>query len=275
MQFSCLSSGSKANCTYVKSAQSAVLVDVGLSARQVELRLESIGAKPQDISAILITHEHSDHICGVESFSRKHRIPVYANQGAAPFVKKSYHVEVFASDQEFVLDDFHVQPVTTQHDAAEPVGFILDDRQFRIGVITDLGRITPTIRHYTQHLNAIILESNHDQELLQICSYAWHLKQRISSTHGHLSNDSAAAFLATIATSQLSHIVLAHLSENSNTPRHALNTAAAHLTDWAGRICCASVAQPTPLVNLRIENNHAQAPQPHPDNFNLTLESAA
>lgn len=250
MQFSCLSSGSKANCTFVKSGTSAVLVDVGLSTRQVEVRLQAIGARPQDIGAILITHEHSDHIAGVESFSRKHRIPVFANSGAAPYVKKAYHVEVFDSSQQFSVDGFEVLPVPIQHDATEPVGFIFDDREFRLGVITDLGRITPIIRQSTHSLNAIVLESNHDQELLQVCSYPWHLKQRISSTHGHLSNDSAASFLASIANEQLSHIVLGHLSENSNTPRHALNTAAAHLKDWSGQICCASVAQPTPIVDL-------------------------
>ena len=275
MQFSCLSSGSKANCTLIKSARSAVLIDVGLSTRQAELRLQAIGVKPQDIGAILITHEHSDHICGVESFSRKHRIPVYANHGAAPFVRKAYHVEVFNSQQDFMLDDFHVQPVLTQHDATEPVGFILDDRRFRIGVITDLGRITPAVRQYAQRLNALILESNHDQEMLQTCSYAWHLKQRISSTHGHLSNDSAAAFLATIASSELSHIILAHLSENSNTPRHALNTAAAHLSDWSGRICCASVARPTPLVDLRSIQSQTEIPLLHQASSQIVLESAA
>jgi len=275
MQFSCLSSGSKANCTLIKSTRSAVLVDVGLSTRQAELRLEAIGVKPQDIAGILITHEHSDHICGVESFSRKHRIPVYANQGAAPFVKKSYHVEIFESHQDFMLDDINVQPVPIQHDATEPVGFILDDREYRIGVITDLGRITPAVRQSAQRLNALILESNHDQEMLQTCSYAWHLKQRISSTHGHLSNDSAAAFLATIASSELSHIVLAHLSENSNTPRHALNTAAVHLSDWAGRICCASVARPTPLVDLRAPQTKLEIAKSDQVLTPITLESAA
>jgi phosphoribosyl 1,2-cyclic phosphodiesterase len=250
MRFSCLSSGSKANCTYVASADTAVLVDVGLSTRQVELRLASIGVVPQDLSAILITHEHSDHITGAVSFSKKHRIPVFANQGAAPHLKGCYHLETFDSNEKFSVDRFNIQPVPVQHDATEPVGFIFDDKEFRLGVVTDLGRITPIIRSSVTKLNAIILESNHDQELLQTCSYPWHLKQRISSTHGHLSNDSAAAFLSQIANDELSHIVLAHLSENSNTPRHALRTAAGHLNNWKGKICCACVARPTDLVQL-------------------------
>ncbi len=250
MRFSCLSSGSKANCTFVASSKSSLLVDIGLSCRQVEQRLARIGSRPQEISAILVTHEHSDHITGVASFSRKHRIPVYANKGAAPYLKDCYHLEVFRTEDNFDVDGFRVQPVPTQHDAEEPVGFVLTNEGTRLGVITDLGRITPHIRGAFTQINGIVLESNHDQQLLQTCNYPWHLKQRIASTHGHLSNDSAASFLADIANSELSHIVLAHLSENSNTPKHAMKTAEAHLSHWQGAICCASVAGPTPIADL-------------------------
>lgn len=227
-----------------------MLIDVGLSTRQVEQRLASIGVRPQELHAILVTHEHSDHICGMAAFSRKHRIPVYANQGAAPFLRECYHVEIFDSAAPFEIDGISITPVPVQHDAQEPVGFVLREQGIELGSITDLGRITPAIRHALRSVNGLILESNHDQELLQICGYPWHLKQRIASTHGHLSNDSAASFLGQIATPELSHIVLAHLSENSNTPRHALNTAHAHLSHWSGEICCASVARPTGLVDL-------------------------
>lgn len=250
MRFSCLSSGSKANCAFIASSKSSFLVDVGLSARQVERRLAHIGARIQDIGAILITHEHSDHIAGVESLSRKHRLPVYANRGAAAHLKNCYHLEIFDSQQPFDLDGVTVCPVPVQHDAQEPVSFVFTADGLKLALITDLGRVTPTIRQAVEGVNGIILESNHDQEMLQTCSYPWHLKMRIASTHGHLSNDSAASFLADIANSELTHVVLAHLSENSNTPRHALRTAAAHLEGWRGAVCCASIAAPTSIVDL-------------------------
>lgn len=250
MRFSCLASGSKANCTFVASIKTSILIDVGLSARQVEQRLARVDSRPQDISAILVTHEHSDHISGVASFSRKHRIPVYANRGAQKDLKGCYHIETFDSGADFEVDGISVQPVPVQHDAEEPVGFVLSCEGIRLAVITDLGRITPQIRGAVKQLNGIVLESNHDQQLLQTCGYPWHLKQRIASTHGHLSNDSAAAFLADIADSELSHVVLGHLSENSNTPKHAMNTARGHLSNWGGAICCASVGNPTPIADL-------------------------
>jgi phosphoribosyl 1,2-cyclic phosphodiesterase len=250
MKFSALSSGSKANCTFLGSGDTFVLIDVGLSARQVELRLAQVGHTPQQIGAIVVTHEHSDHISGVMSLSRKHRIPVYANAGTKQFLKGCYHLEEFDSRAAFSIDGLNFLPVAIQHDASEPVGFVVDDQCHRVGVLTDLGRITPSIRAAFAGLSAIILESNHDQELLQTCGYPWHLKQRISSTHGHLSNDSAASFLADLADETLTHVILAHLSENSNTPRHALASAKSALKHWGGQICCASVAVPTPLVDL-------------------------
>ncbi len=256
MRFSVLSSGSKANCTLVEANGYRLLIDCGLSGRQAEARLASHGVEPSSVSAILVTHEHSDHIHGVGTLSRRHGIPVYANAATAKHIGKVRGLELFSTGSDFSVGPFEVTPFSIAHDAVDPVGFVLRAQGFKFAVVTDLGRVTTLVREHVQGANAIILESNHDQEMLQGCGYSWELKQRISSTHGHLCNDSAGQLLEEIMHPELFHIVLGHLSENSNTPQLALQTTNRYIDQCRDRaqglrtLLCGNVYESLPSLEL-------------------------
>ncbi len=256
MRFSVISSGSKANCTYVESGGFRLLVDCGLSGKQAEARLATHGVDAASIKAILVTHEHSDHIHGVGTLSRRHGIPVYANRGTMEHVGKVKGREIFSTGEELQVGPFAVTPFSIAHDAVDPVGFVLKSQGFKLVLVTDLGRVTTLVREHIRGANAILLESNHDQEMLQGCSYTWELKQRISSTHGHLCNDAAGQLLEEVMHPELFHIVLGHLSENSNTPQLALKTANRYLDQCSDRsgglrtLLCGNVYESLPLLEL-------------------------
>lgn len=250
MKFSVLATGSKANCTYLEYQGKALLIDCGLSAKRTLERLETVGGKAQSIKAILLTHEHSDHIKGVSVLSRKLQIPVYANRATARFLKNVYRVEHFNTGEEFVLDGFDILPFSIVHDAADPVGFTATAGGVKHVQLTDLGRITTVVRSAINDCNSILLESNYDQQRLHECPYPWKLKQRISSSHGHLSNDDASTFLSEISKNPINHVVLGHLSENSNTPELAMATAA-KFNDFSRfkNLICGSVDHATPMMS--------------------------
>lgn len=224
MRFCVISSGSKANCTYIEAGDTRILIDCGLSAKQTELRLLERGLAPDKIDAIIVTHEHSDHIHGIPTFSKRYRIPVYSNEGTSRHLKNPFAIERFSTGDEFWIGGLRISPFSIVHDAEDPVGFVIRAEGLKFTQATDLGRVTPLVLESIRESNAIVLESNHDQELLENCSYPWELKQRISSSHGHLSNDTATSLLHDIVHPALLHVVLGHLSENSNTPERALET---------------------------------------------------
>jgi phosphoribosyl 1,2-cyclic phosphodiesterase len=256
MRFSVLSSGSKANSTFVEACGKRFLIDCGLSGKQAEERMAEIGVDPTTISAILVTHEHSDHIHGVGTLSRRYRIPVYANERTLEHISKPRAKEVFETGVDFSLGDVRVTPFSIVHDAADPVGFAIYAEGFKFVVCTDLGRVTTLVEQHVRGANALLLESNHDQEMLQACSYTWELKQRISSTHGHLCNDAAGSLLEEIMHPELFHIVLGHLSENSNTPTLALETANRYLKRCGERsaglqtLLCGNIYESLPCLEL-------------------------
>jgi phosphoribosyl 1,2-cyclic phosphodiesterase len=251
MKFAVLSSGSKANSTYIEAGDNAILIDCGLSARECRRRMESNGIDASRIRAILITHEHSDHIRGISVLSRQLKVPVYANKLTAAHLNDVYAVEHFKTGQSFRLADFEVEPFSIVHDADDPVGFAVHEGLSKLVQLTDLGRITALVRRATEDCNAIVLESNYDPEKLKNCDYPWDLKQRIKSAHGHLSNNDAAAFLSDIRHSYLSRAILGHLSENSNSPELVLNTFSSFVdfSDFK-TIECASVLKSTQLMSI-------------------------
>lgn len=259
MRFSVLSSGSKANCTFVEAGGKRFLVDCGLSGKQAELRLAEISVDPASLNAILVTHEHADHIHGVATLSRRYGIPVYANAGTMERIAKPRGREIFFTGQDFSLGGVECTPFSIAHDAVDPVGFSLRAEGLKLVVVTDLGRVTTLVREHVQGANAILLESNHDQEMLQSCSYAWELKQRIASTHGHLCNEAAGQLLEDIMHPELFHIVLGHLSENSNTPGLALECANRYLQRCTERaiglqtLLAGSIYQSLPCLELDAE----------------------
>jgi phosphoribosyl 1,2-cyclic phosphodiesterase len=251
MKFSMLSSGSKANCTYFESAGHAILIDCGLSGRQAELRMASLGISPQSLSAIIVTHEHADHIHGVATLSRRHKIPVYANEATRKNIKSCYAFETFTTGEEFSVGTLSISPFSITHDAEDPVGFVIRSEGLKYTQVTDLGRVTPLVREAVAGSHALVLESNHDPEMLMSCGYPWELKQRISSSHGHLSNITAAELLKECWHHDLGHVVLAHLSENSNTPELAIATHQQVMNlDLFQDFICASIHEPTPLIEV-------------------------
>lgn len=211
---------------------------------------------PASITAILVSHEHSDHIHGVPTLSRRYGMTVYANDGTMEHISKPKRSETFTTGEDFSLGDVSITPFSIAHDAVDPVGFVIRAEGFKLSVVTDLGRVTTLVQEHVRGSNAIIIESNHDQEMLQACSYTWDLKQRIASTHGHLCNEGAGQLLEDIMHPELFHIVLGHLSENSNTPTLALECARRYLARCGDRssglktLLCGNVYESLPALYL-------------------------
>ena len=250
MRFSVLVSGSRANSTYIETDSTRVLIDCGLSGRQLEMRLAAIGRSAESLDAIIVSHEHGDHIRGVGVLSRRYKIPVFVNEPTNEFLSNLYHAENFVSGELFGVGDIDIEPVSIVHDAVDPVGFRFAYGDLRMAHITDLGRPTFAVREALKECHAIVLESNHDQDLLFECDYPWELKQRISSSHGHLSNTEAAELVKESLHEELSHVVLAHLSENSNTERAALSRIKKTVPDLSFHLSCGNPYQPTPLFEV-------------------------
>jgi phosphoribosyl 1,2-cyclic phosphodiesterase len=224
VRFASLGSGSKGNATLVEIKNTCVLIDCGFNLKEMEQRLARINKPAQTISAILVTHEHGDHMAGVLPLARKYKIPVYATPGTHRVGNWSAHVDCRYVDlhNNFVIDDLYVQAVAVPHDAKEPSQFIVSDGDKRLGVLTDAGSITPHMRKHYYDCDALFIECNHDAHLLNAGPYPYSLKQRVGGDYGHLSNEQAATFLKSVVTNKIQHIVIGHLSEKNNTPARAL-----------------------------------------------------
>ena len=222
MNFCILGSGSKGNCTLVESGSTAVLIDAGFSGKEISRRLALIHRSPDDLTAILVTHEHGDHISGVGVLSRRCQLPVHANAGtyraAESRVKKLYRRVEFETGTAFSVDDLEVHPFRISHDTADPVGFVLSDGKDSICFCTDTGTVTTLIRQRARQCQALILEANYDRQMLQNGPYPMQIKQRVRSNQGHLANDDAARLLAELSGSLLRKVLLAHISETNNLP---------------------------------------------------------
>ena len=231
MRVCVLGSGSGGNCTYVASAHTAILIDAGLSGRATGLRLAEAGVSVESIAAICVTHEHSDHTSGLAVLHRGGRVKIYANSGtiegiAARDSEKKLQWNVFSTGAAFSIGDLTLYPFTVPHDAYDPVGFVIEQGQCRVGVVTDMGMVTGLIRERLRACNALVVESNHDEQMLKAADRPWHLKQRIIGRQGHLSNQHAAELLAEIGGPHLNAVFLAHLSGECNLPELARKTVA-------------------------------------------------
>lgn len=220
MRFCVLGSGSKGNCTYVESGGAALLIDAGFSGVEVVRRLESAGLSMAPVVAILVTHEHGDHVSGVGVLSRKHQLSVYANEGtkiaAGATFDKLYAYVPFSTGTSFFIPPFTIHPFAISHDTADPVGFTIDDGHGVLGYCTDTGMVSRLIHYHLRRCQGLVLECNHDLELLKQGPYPPALQQRIRSKNGHLANHEAMAFLGEVHTPQLRHVVLAHISDKNN-----------------------------------------------------------
>ncbi len=220
MRFSSLGSGSRGNAALVEKGTTCIMVDCGFSLRETVRRLAQLGKRPEDLSAILVTHEHSDHLGGVSRLACKYALPVWATAGTAAGLDPSTFpgLRLFSAEEPFGIGDLEVHPFLVSHDAREPSQFVLTDGVRRLALLTDTGAVTARVEQMLQACDALLLECNHDAAMLAGGSYPPWLKRRIAGDHGHLSNAQAAALLSRMDTSQLQHIIAMHLSEQNNTP---------------------------------------------------------
>ncbi len=234
MKICSLASGSKGNCLYLETGDTRLLIDAGLSLRETVARMEARGIDPAGIHAVLVTHEHIDHIRSAGSFARRYKVPVFAShltvQKASKYFSKTL-VKDFEAGTRFPFRDLQVDPFPITHDACDPVGYLLESHQGRCAAVTDLGIVTRLVIEKLRGCRALVLEANHDVEMLMNGPYPWELKQRIKSRHGHLSNEESLALLHEIAHGGLDALVMAHLSEVNNHPDHVIRTTEAFLRD--------------------------------------------
>lgn len=218
-----MASSSAGNCTFVATARTRLLIDAGLSRREIAKRLASIGEDIADLDAILVTHEHCDHVTGLAAVARKSArpLPVYLTNGTAESIdwdEKRPPLEIFGAGRSFTIGDFDVSSFTIPHDAMDPVGYSIAGCGVRVAIATDLGYITDSLRVHLRGADVVILESNHDLEMLRVGPYPWSVKQRVMSRRGHLSNEVAADFIARDLDTSVSTLVLGHISEHNNHP---------------------------------------------------------
>ncbi len=228
MKFCVLGSGSKGNATYIEEEGHGLLIDAGFSGKELMRRLEAIEVAIETIAAIVVTHEHHDHIHGAGILSRRYGIPVYLNQPTADAGLKRLgnveHLRLFETGGLFSVGPFMLHPFSVSHDTADPVGFVVEGNSRRLGYCTDTGMVSRLVLHRLSGCHGLILECNHDPQMLEDGPYPLHLQQRVRSREGHLANLDAACFLGELLHSDLQHVVLAHLSETNNSPELALDT---------------------------------------------------
>ena len=238
-----LASGSKGNAIYISDGFTAILIDAGLSATEIIRRLKSRGLNPKDLNAILVTHEHSDHIQAVGVLSCQLKLPIYLSRNIKKnvFMGSSVHeIRTFNSGSPFEINNLTVHPFAVSHDAADPVGFTIVQNGSRIGLATDLGTVTPNLKENLKHCHLLILEANHDPDMLITGPYPWYLKRRIQSRSGHLSNGQSKRLLMQLQHQGLKHVILAHLSQTNNAPQKVLAEISGALTRCQPRLTIAS-----------------------------------
>ncbi len=254
-----LASGSRGNSTVLSGGRTRLLVDAGLSCRETLRRMRRAGEDPGALDGILISHEHSDHNSGVAVLSRTLNLPVYVSE--ATYHSWSRHnenglqrVEFFAPGRRFQVGDIQVEPFTIPHDSADPVGFSFRAEGIKIGIVTDLGYVPASVADHVRGCDLLMVESNHDLEMLRGGPYPWQVKQRVMSRVGHLSNDALADFLVNDYDGSAAFLVLAHLSEQNNHPEIARRAAERALGRRPGRLSRTLLlaSQTEPLESIRL-----------------------
>ncbi len=248
-----LASGSKGNSLYVSCRNNSILIDAGLSGIEIERRLNILNIRPESLTAIIITHEHSDHVKGAGILSRRFKLPVYITQKtyeAAQGLGKIEDLCFFECGTPFEIDQILVTPFSTSHDATDPAGLTMEYNDDKIGIATDLGIVTTLVKEHLKNSTLLYLESNHDLDMLINGSYPWHLKQRIKGRTGHLSNIDAGMLLSELGTDALKHVILAHLSEENNCPQKAVQEISKSLNGSNVALHVARPDQPGTIIKL-------------------------
>jgi phosphoribosyl 1,2-cyclic phosphodiesterase len=258
MRVAVLGSGSGGNALIVESGGRRLLLDAGFSCRQIEQRLASLDEEASRIDALLLTHEHSDHCRGVEVLERRHGIPVYATAGTFAGIRWSDRgqrrdLRTIRSGEPFHTPGFRIEAFRLPHDAREPVGFVIEDEPgSRLGLAADLGSRSQLAWGRLRDLDCLVIETNHDLQMLRTGPYPWHLKQRVASRHGHLSNHDAAAGLDELVGDRLRSVVLYHLSRTNNLPALAAGEVGEKLAAVGSRaeIVLTRQDEPTPWIEV-------------------------
>ena len=228
-----LASGSKGNATYISDGETSILIDAGLSGIELQRRLASRDLSPENLDAIIVTHEHSDHVRGVGILSRRYKLPVYINpktHRASPRIGKLHETRPFEWGTTFHVNKMAIHPFAISHDAENPAGFTIGQNGTTMGIATDLGIATAMVRQHLKRCALLILEANHDLSMLETGPYPWPLKQRIRGRTGHLSNPDSKKLLKEQQHQDLRHVILGHLSEINNTPQKAFDEVVQALT---------------------------------------------
>lgn len=221
LKIASLNSGSNGNCYFISNGEDAILVDAGLSCKETEVRLMRLGLELKMINAIFISHEHSDHIKGLETISGKYRIPVYITDDTLRNSNLNLHPELtfhFFPHQSYGVGNLKITAFPKFHDAIDPHSFIIEDQQMTIGVFTDIGSVCKETIRYFKQCHAVFLEANYDEDMLKNGNYPYYLKKRISDGKGHLSNAQAVELFTRYRSKKLSHLFLSHLSKENNCP---------------------------------------------------------
>lgn len=246
-----LNSGSNGNCYFIGNTHEAILIDAGISCRETEKRMANLSLPMNLIKAVFISHEHTDHIRGVETLSRKYNLPVYVTELTAKngriSLRRDLH-KIFSHGEVITLGNISITAFSKLHDAIDPYSFIVESNKIKIGVITDIGVACANVIHYFKQCNACFLETNYDTKMLEEGSYPYHLKKRISGGNGHLSNSEALALFIKHKPSYMSHLFLSHLSKENNNPELVHNL----FTEKAGNttVIVASRYQETNLYTI-------------------------
>jgi phosphoribosyl 1,2-cyclic phosphodiesterase len=249
-----LASGSRGNSIYISDGDTAILIDAGLSGAEIERRLQSRALSAKNLNAILVSHEHSDHIQAVGVLSRRYQLPVYIS----PKTKKAsrrlgsvHDLRIFECGITFQINNMTIHPFSISHDAEDPVGFTIGQNGTIIGIATDLGVATAMVKQHLKSCSLLILEFNHDPVMLEQGPYPWPIKQRIKSRTGHLSNVESKKLLEELQHDNLKHVILAHLSDTNNTPQKAFDEASKALIHCKARLTVADQHTSGPILYLK------------------------
>lgn len=237
-----IASGSKGNCIYIGTKDTKILIDAGISGIKIKNALEEINVCIEDIDAVFVTHEHSDHIDGIGVLARKYNIPIYATEGTWQNMPQKVgkipinNKKIVYADEGIILNDMRIRPFAVPHDAKEPVCYNVFYDGVKVCVATDFGHVTKSVIENIKYCSALVLESNHDVDMLKAGDYAYSLKQRILGKYGHISNETCGKLLACVMNDKLKNVFLAHLSQENNTPDLAYLTVCNTLEEFGIKV---------------------------------------
>jgi phosphoribosyl 1,2-cyclic phosphodiesterase len=283
LQIASLNSGSNGNCYYIGNSNDAILVDIGLSLRETEIRMKQLNLAIEKLRAIFISHEHTDHIKGLSTFANKYKIPIYITPETAKGGPKLIrHLSItFKANQPIYISQesqpspemsLMVTPFFKEHDAADPHSFIISYQGIHVGVITDIGIACNNVTHYFQQCHAAFLESNYDEVLLKNGRYSQPLKDRISNGKGHISNRQALDLFKNYRPKNMSHLLLSHLSKENNSPELALQTFLPHANQTT--ILVASRYEPSAVIEIAPDNRYELSLLQKPKTFSKAIQGS-